>query len=38
MNAFIEQQYTVWKDGAGSPRWQVFAGVNFQFPMREPAE
>jgi hypothetical protein len=31
MNAFIEPQYTVWHDGAGAPRWQVFAGLNFQF-------
>ena len=33
MNAFIEPQYTVFKDGPGSPRWQIFAGVNFQFPI-----
>lgn len=33
MNAFIEPQYTVWHDGPGAPRWQIFAGVNFQFPI-----
>ncbi|MBY5868518.1 hypothetical protein HFN58_27535 [Rhizobium leguminosarum] len=33
MNAFVEPQYTVWHDGAGAPRWQIFAGVNFQFPV-----
>lgn len=38
MNAFVEPQYTVWKDGAGSPRWQIFAGMNFQFPIRKLAE
>ncbi|WFR97586.1 hypothetical protein [Rhizobium tumorigenes] len=38
MNAFIEPQYTVWNDGSGAPRWQVFAGVNFQFPIHRPAQ
>ncbi|MQB07719.1 hypothetical protein DXT91_27065 [Agrobacterium tumefaciens] len=33
MNAFVEPQYTVWHDGAGAPRWQIFAGLNFQFPI-----
>ncbi|KJF66367.1 hypothetical protein [Rhizobium nepotum] len=33
MNAFVEPQYTVWHDGAGAPEWQIFAGVNFQFPV-----
>lgn len=33
MNAFIEPQYTVWHDGPGAPRWQIFAGLNFQFPI-----
>jgi hypothetical protein len=33
MNAFIEPQYTVWHDGPGAPRWQIFAGVNFQLTM-----
>lgn len=31
MNAFIEPQYTVASQGAGAPKWQIFAGVNFQF-------
>ncbi|WP_018901695.1 hypothetical protein [Rhizobium sp. 2MFCol3.1] len=38
MNAFIEPQYTVWHDGPGAPRWQIFAGMNFQFPIRKPTE
>jgi len=33
MNAFIEPQYTVWHDKPGAPRWQIFAGLNFQFPI-----
>ncbi len=33
MNAFVEPQYTVWHDGPGAPRWQIFAGMNFQFPV-----
>ena len=35
MNAFIEPQYTVWHDGPGAPRWQIYAGLNFQFPIRK---
>lgn len=38
MNAFLEPQYTVWHDGPGAPRWQIFAGVNFQFPIKKAAE
>lgn len=38
MNAFIEPQYTAWNDGSGAPRWQIFAGMNFQFPIRKPTE
>lgn len=38
MNAFVEPQYTVWHDGEGAPRWQIFAGVNFQFPIKKPAD
>jgi hypothetical protein len=34
LNAFIEPRYTVWNDRPGAPRWQIFAGVNFQFPIR----
>lgn len=38
MNAFIEPQYTAFKEGSGSPRWQIFAGVNFQFPVGHAGE
>ncbi|TXI11963.1 MAG: hypothetical protein E6Q76_01755 [Rhizobium sp.] len=38
MNAFIEPQYTVWHDGPGAPRWQIFAGLNFQFPIKKPSQ
>ncbi|RDI57179.1 hypothetical protein [Microvirga subterranea] len=31
VNAFIEPQYTVWRNGDGVPRWQIFGGLNFQF-------
>lgn len=30
VNAFIEPQYTVWRNGDGVPRWQIFGGVNLQ--------
>ena len=30
-NLFIEPQYTVWHDGLGMPRWQIFVGLNLQF-------
>ena len=30
-NLFIEPQYTVWHEGAGMPRWQIFVGLNLQF-------
>jgi hypothetical protein len=33
VNAFIEPQYTVWHDGVGTPRWQIFAGINLQFAL-----
>lgn len=38
LNAFVEPQYTVWHDGPGAPRWQIFAGMNFQFPIGKTAE
>ena len=38
MNAFVEPQYTVWHDGTGAPRWQIFAGINFQFPIGSTAK
>lgn len=34
MNAFVEPQYTVWNEGS-APRWQIFAGLNFQFPIEK---
>jgi hypothetical protein len=33
MNAFIEPQYTVFNQGVGNPRWQVFGGINLQFAL-----
>lgn len=37
LNAFVEPQYTVWNEGS-APRWQIFAGMNFQFPIRKPSQ
>jgi hypothetical protein len=37
MNTFVEPQYTVAHKGAGSPKWQIFGGVNFQFALAAPA-
>lgn len=34
INVFAEPQWTVAHEGAGQPRFQVFAGLNFQFPLR----
>jgi hypothetical protein len=33
INAFVEPQYTLFHDGDGAPRWQMFMGVNLQFPV-----
>jgi hypothetical protein len=33
VNVFAEPQWTVVRDGVGEPRFQVFAGVNLQFPI-----
>lgn len=33
LNAFIEPQLTVWHQGDGAPRWQIFGGINLQFPV-----
>jgi hypothetical protein len=30
-NLFVEPQYTVWHEGEGMPRWQIFVGFNLQF-------
>jgi hypothetical protein len=34
VNAFIEPRYAVRNHRRGAPCWQIFAGVNFQFPIR----
>ena len=34
LNVFVEPQWTVSRSGAGQPQFQVFAGVNLQFPMK----
>lgn len=31
LNVFIEPQYTIHDRGIGNPKWQIFAGLNFQF-------
>ena len=33
LNAFIEPQYTVCSRDTGGPKWQIFAGINFQFAL-----
>jgi hypothetical protein len=33
VNAFAEPQWTVAHDGSGQPKFQVFAGLNLQFPI-----
>jgi hypothetical protein len=33
LNTFVEPQYTVMHTGDGAPRWQIFAGLNFQFAL-----
>lgn len=35
INLFAEPQFTVAHEGI-APRWQIFSGLNFQFPMRGP--
>jgi hypothetical protein len=34
LNAFIEPQWTVARSGIGQPQFQVFAGINLQFPVK----
>lgn len=36
VNAFLEPQFTVAHDGAGQPTFQIFAGLNLQFPLGRP--
>jgi len=33
INLFVEPQWTVAHEGAGPPRFQVFAGLTLQFPI-----
>jgi hypothetical protein len=33
VNVFVEPQWTVAHDGSGQPKFQVFAGLNLQFPI-----
>ena len=33
INLFVEPQWTVAHDGIGQPKFQVYAGVNLQFPI-----
>lgn len=33
LNLFIEPEYSVYQTGIGSPRWQIFAGLTFKFPV-----
>ena len=35
INLFAEPQWTVIHHGAGQPKFQLFAGVNFQFPVNK---
>jgi hypothetical protein len=35
INVFAEPQWTIAHHGAGQPEFQVFAGVNLQFPIRK---
>jgi hypothetical protein len=32
INFYMEPQYSVWRSGLGAPGWQLFTGINFQFP------
>jgi hypothetical protein len=33
INFYMEPQYSVWRSGLGAPDWQLFTGINFQFPL-----
>ena len=35
-NFYVEPQYSVFQSGVGSPKWQVFAGATFKFPLGKP--
>jgi hypothetical protein len=34
-NTFIEPQYVVSNDGAGTPDWQIFVGLNFNYSLAD---
>ncbi len=33
INAFVEPQYSVFRSGVGVPEWQIYGGINLQFPL-----
>jgi hypothetical protein len=33
INFYMEPQCSVWRSGLGVPEWQLFTGINFQFPV-----
>ena len=33
VNLYIEPQYSVYQSGVGAPKWQIFGGVTFKFPI-----
>jgi hypothetical protein len=33
VNFYIEPQYSVYHTGVASPKWQIFAGATFKFPL-----
>jgi hypothetical protein len=39
VNLYIEPQYSVYQSGVLSPKWQIFAGATFKFPIgKRPTE
>lgn len=36
VNVFAEPQFTIGHDGAGQPKFQMFMGLNLQFPLGRP--
>lgn len=33
INTYVEPQYSLFSSGDGNPRWQIFAGINFQYSL-----
>ena len=33
VNLYTEPQYAVYQSAVGSPKWQIFGGVTFKFPI-----